>query len=253
MGVDVNPPSPPPRESSRARLWVVLALGLLFLAPIAVVWVVSNEGSGGAAGSEFKPLASSPSPPSAAPAQRPTLTTLPPGPGALVALVEHPTTVRARPGGRALAPLGLHTPFGSAQALWVLRRTAAWLGIGGPMLGNGRIGWIPRAAVRLMRDPWSLHVSLSSRALVVLDAGRSVERYRVAVGAPGAPTPSGRFDVTDRLLTGDPAGPYGCCVLALSAVAPHAIQGWTGETGLRFIPRLRHGPSASLSPMGAYD
>ena len=32
----------------------------------------------------------------------------------------------------------------------------------------------------------------------------------------------------DRLTTGDPSGPYGCCILALSAKAPHAIQGWNG-------------------------
>ncbi len=204
----------------------MLALILFFLAPIAVVWVVSSEGRGGATASEFKPLGSTPS--AAAPARRPTLSTLPPGSGALVALVEHETAVRARPGGVALAPLRLRTPFGSAQALWVLRRAGDWLGVTGPMLGNGRIGWIPRAAVKLLRDPWSLHVSVQARQLVVLDAGRSVARYRVAVGAPDAPTPDGRFDVTDRLLTGDPEGPYGCCVLALSAVAPHAIQGWTG-------------------------
>jgi lipoprotein-anchoring transpeptidase ErfK/SrfK len=55
-----------------------------------------------------------------------------------------------------------------------------------------------------------------------------LKRYLIAIGRPDAPTPSGRFAVTDRLLTGDPAGPYGCCILALSAHSPHAIQGWTG-------------------------
>ena len=39
----------------------------------------------------------------------------------------------------------------------------------------------------------------------------------MAIGTPGAPTPTGRFAVTDRLVTNDPAGPYGCCILALSA------------------------------------
>jgi lipoprotein-anchoring transpeptidase ErfK/SrfK len=50
----------------------------------------------------------------------------------------------------------------------------------------------------------------------------------VAIGAGYAPTPTGRFAVTDRLSTGDPGGPYGCCILALSAHSPHAIAGWTG-------------------------
>jgi lipoprotein-anchoring transpeptidase ErfK/SrfK len=76
--------------------------------------------------------------------------------------------------------------------------------------------------------PWEIKVSLPARRLTVLKGDQVVARYTVAVGAPGAPTPSGRFAVTDRLRTGDPAGPYGCCILALSAQSPHAIQGWTG-------------------------
>jgi len=61
-----------------------------------------------------------------------------------------------------------------------------------------------------------------------LHGGKVVKRYTIAVGAPGSPTPTGRFAVTDRLTTGDPSGPYGCCILALSARSPHAIQGWAG-------------------------
>ena len=62
----------------------------------------------------------------------------------------------------------------------------------------------------------------------MLEGSAVKARYTVAVGAPDAPTPTGRFAVTDRLNTGDPSGPYGCCILALSAKAPHAIQGWSG-------------------------
>ena len=58
--------------------------------------------------------------------------------------------------------------------------------------------------------------------------GRTVARFVVAIGKPTAPTPTGRFDVTDRLNTGDPTGPYGRRILALSAQAPHAIQGVDG-------------------------
>jgi lipoprotein-anchoring transpeptidase ErfK/SrfK len=55
-----------------------------------------------------------------------------------------------------------------------------------------------------------------------------IKRYTIGVGASWTPTPTGRFAVTDRLTTGDPGGPYGCCILALSATAPHAIPGWPG-------------------------
>jgi len=88
--------------------------------------------------------------------------------------------------------------------------------------------WIRLSATTLSRVQYEIKVSLSARRLTVLDSGRVVERYTIAVGRPTAPTPTGRFAVTDRLATGDPTGPYGCCILALSAVSPHAIQGWTG-------------------------
>ncbi len=153
---------------------------------------------------------------------------LPGGSGALVALVVHRTTMRAAPGGPVLAAVPVRTPFGSPDAMWVRRVHGRWLGVASQLAGNNRMGWIPAADASLSRVDWELRVSLSARRLTVLEAGRTIQRYQVAVGAPASPTPTGRFAVTDRLRTGDPAGPYGCCILALSAVAPHAIQGWNG-------------------------
>ena len=153
---------------------------------------------------------------------------MPPGPGALVVQLRHPTGLRATPGGRVYATLATKTEFGSPEVMWVKRRSGRWLGVVSPQAGNNRVGWITDSAVSFGRVAWELRVSLSSRQLTVLDNGRIKQRYTVAIGAPDAPTPTGRFAVTDRLLTGAPSGPYGCCILALSAKAPHAIQGWSG-------------------------
>jgi hypothetical protein len=153
---------------------------------------------------------------------------LPAGSGTLVALVVHRTQMRLRPGGRVIAAVPVRTPFGSPDAMWVRQTHGRWLGVTSQLAGNNRLGWVPAAAVSLSRVDWELRVSLSARRLTILQGGRAVRRYPVAVGAPSSPTPTGRFSVTDRLNTGDPAGPYGCCILALSAVAPHAIQGWDG-------------------------
>lgn len=155
---------------------------------------------------------------------------LPRGSGALVALVVHATTMRATPGGSPVAQLTTRTEFHSPEALWVVAHSAKWLGVVSPLAGNGRTGWIPRSATSLTRVPWELKVSLSARQLQVVENGKVLERYTVAVGRPTAPTPTGRFAVTDRLSTNDPTGPYGCCILALSAHSPHAIQGWSGGT-----------------------
>jgi hypothetical protein len=158
------------------------------------------------------------------------LPAIPGGSGSLVALVHHQTALRTSPDGLTIAQLGTKTQFGSPQVLWVVQHKPGWLGVITPQAGNGRVAWILQSMTSLSRVSWQLKVSLSARRLTVLDQGRVVERYTVAIGTPNAPTPTGRFAVTDRLATDDPSGPYGCCILALSANAPHAIQGWTGGT-----------------------
>jgi lipoprotein-anchoring transpeptidase ErfK/SrfK len=208
------------------RRWLVLTgvAASLPLVPIVLGLVIGSGGAGAARvnPAAYRPLAATPRRPVAR--ER----SLPPGSGALVALVHGSTTMRDRPDGRALHLLGPRTEYGSPTALWVIAQRPGWLGVVSPLAGNGGTGWIVRNAVSLARVDWELRVSLSGRRLTVLEAGRPLERYTVAIGRPSAPTPTGRFAVTDRLAPADPSGPYGCCILALSAVAPHAIQGWNG-------------------------
>jgi hypothetical protein len=173
-------------------------------------------------GNTYLPVAPTPPAPSS------HLTKQPREPGSLVAVLKRPTTMLTRPGGPRLAAIGTRTKFGSPQALWVVRQSGAWLGVISSDAGNGRVGWIARSNASLTRVTWELKVSLRERSLTVLDHGKPLKRYTVAIGRPSAPTPTGRFSVTDRLETGDPSGPYGCCILAISARAPHAIQGWSG-------------------------
>jgi lipoprotein-anchoring transpeptidase ErfK/SrfK len=154
---------------------------------------------------------------------------LPPGKGSLIAELQHATVMRSKPGGgRVITKVRTATTYGSVQALWVVRLSGSWLGVISNLAGNNQVGWIPASSATLSRVNWKLEASLSRRALSVIHNGHVVARYSIAVGAPADPTPTGRFAVTDRLTTGDPAGPYGCCILALSAVAPHAIQDWSG-------------------------
>ncbi len=232
---EMSDPVPTPSKRSLRPLLIALAV-LVPLVPILIALLMG--GSGGSAAvltnavtvpaPKFAPAPSTAASQAPAPAPEATSLKLPPGHGALVALLRHPTAVHAKPGGRVLAKLALKTEFGSPQALWVVRHTGRWLGVVSPKVGNNRVGWIPASVASLSRVDWQLRVSLSARKLTVLDNGQVKQRYAVAIGAPDAPTPTGRFAVTDRLLTGDPAGPYGCCILALSAKAPHVIQDWSG-------------------------
>lgn len=220
------------RRARRPGRGVLAALAMVIVAiPVAIGIVISARAPSAmparATTPAFTPVASGSSPPRVKPARTNALP-VPPGPGAVIALVVHPTMLRATPGGAPLAHLGTRTRFGSPETVLVVRHVGRWLGVVAAEAGNHRLGWITLGAVSLARISWELKVSLAQRQLTVLEAGKVVQRYTVAIGEPAAPTPTGRFAVTDRLLTGNDAGPYGCCILALSAESPHAIQGWTG-------------------------
>jgi hypothetical protein len=236
----MSEPEPTPRKRS-VRPLVAGVVVLVPLVPILVALFIGGSGGSAAVLTNAVTVPAptfAPAPTASAPATSPTPSPssapkeaglrLPPGRGALVALLRHPTALRARPGGHVVAKLGKKTEFGSPQAMWVVRHSGRWLGVVSAKASNNQVGWIPASTVSLSRVSWELRVSLSARSLTVLDNGRVKQHYTVAIGAPDAPTPTGRFAVTDRLLTGDPAGPYGCCILALSAKAPHAIQDWSG-------------------------
>ena len=215
------------RRSHRRALLVCLAF-LVVGIPIAVGIAIGLQKPAGAAATTTETL--TPAAPAAAMQATASAPAIPGGSGALVALLQRPTDLRSSPGGQSIARLGTKTEFGSPEMLWVVRHVPGWLGVMTPQAGNGRVAWIAESVTSLSRVQWELRVSLGARRLSVLDHGRVVERYTVAIGTSGAPTPTGRFAVTDRLVTNDPSGPYGCCILALTAHAPHAIQGWTGGT-----------------------
>lgn len=153
----------------------------------------------------------------------------PPRPGHFSVHVMRPTVLRARPGGTPVARVQPRTGFGSPTVLAVVAERGAWYGVLSPALPNGRIGWIPiHAALVPYANDFRVVASLHRREVVVKEGGRVVLRFPIAVGSASTPTPTGRFAVTDKLLTHDPASPYGCCILALSAHQPNTPQGWGG-------------------------
>jgi len=146
----------------------------------------------------------------------------------LTARVLAPVRLRATPGGRRLERLRPRTEFGSPKVLGVLRRRGRWLQVLAPERPNHRPAWVPAARVRLGGVDVSVHVDRSDRMLVVRRGRRVLRRLPVAVGRPGTETPTGRFAVTDRLRTGRPDSPYGCCALALSGHQTKLLAGWPG-------------------------
>ncbi|MGI8802448.1 MAG: L,D-transpeptidase [Solirubrobacteraceae bacterium] len=139
--------------------------------------------------------------------------------------------------GGSLAKLAAWDDRGSPTTLAVLGGRGAWLHVltaseqsGGPAWLDNRPVWVPRARVALSRTGLAIDVSLRSRRLELRLKGRVIGAWRVGVGAPGSPTPVGRFEVTQK-LPGSYWGPaYGRVIIGLSV-----IQRRGGLAGLQVV------------------
>lgn len=175
---------------------------------------------------------------------RPATVARPPRGETLAARLTHAVALRARPTpkARVVAKVRKRTRFHSPSVMAVLRQRGRWLGVTSEHLPNGRIGWVRATQVRLLREQWSIGVDLSERRATLRFKGRPRYAFAVAIGAASTPTPTGTFGITDRLTTGTPTSPYGCCVLALSGRQPDVPQEWPGGDRLAI-----HGTNAPAS------
>ncbi len=134
----------------------------------------------------------------------------------------------AAPGSRHIrAVVGTRTDFGGPTTFAVVTEGDKWLGVISPSLGNNVLGYLRRSQVSLAHDGYALEVDRSSRRLTVWRMGKRLRQFTVAIGRPSSPTPIGRFAITDKLSSYEPAF-YGCCVLSLSGHQTHPPRGWTG-------------------------
>jgi hypothetical protein len=150
--------------------------------------------------------------------------------GHLLVAMHGTLALRDRPGGPVTLTLGAATELGSPRVLGVAARHGRWLGLVTSERPNGRLAWARRrqGGLTLRRTSYALHAELSARRLELRRNGRPVRRLRVAIGAPGAPTPPGRYAVTDKLDGSRFGSYYGCCILALSGHQPNLPPGWPG-------------------------
>ncbi len=150
--------------------------------------------------------------------------------GSTAALAARPlhaaVVLRASPGGKALVRVGPRGPLGGPLVFGVVGVRGRWVEVTAEALPNGRYGWAEFGRdVSVQPVAWTLRASLSRRELYVLRDGRLVRTIPVGIGAPGSPTPTGRFAVAEK-VTGLFGPAYGCCILGLTARQPHLPPGW---------------------------
>jgi hypothetical protein len=171
--------------------------------------------------------------------------------GATAALAARPlhgsVVLRARPDGPRLVRVGPRGPLGGPLVFGVVGVHGRWLEVTAEAVPNGRHAWVEFGRdVSVQPVAWSLRASLSRRELDVLRDGRVVHRIPVGIGAPGSPTPTGRFAVAEKLS--GPFGPaYGCCILALTARQPHLPPGWNTRITYYVAIHAGSGQGAAVS------
>lgn len=102
-----------------------------------------------------------------------------------------------------------------------------WLRVRIPARPNGQTGWVPRSALGVLDAVRTALTIDRSRSLATLRrAGRRIWRAPIGHGAPGTPTPAGRFYIRERIrnLTGDPL--YGPWAFGTSAYS--GLSDWPG-------------------------
>jgi len=142
--------------------------------------------------------------------------------------------IRSRPRSRSrpLAHLRAMTEDRVPEVYVALRsRRAAtgrvWIRVRIPGRPNGRTGWVRRDALgRLHVVRTALRIDRARSRAALRRRGRTIWRSPIGHGAPGTPTPSGRFWIRERLDNrgGDPV--YG--PLAFGTSAYSALSEWPG-------------------------
>jgi len=126
------------------------------------------------------------------------------------------SAIRTRPDPRARRVASLHwlTEDGFSELYLLLRahwdaRGRQWVQLRIPMRPNGRVGWVPRSALgRFGVTHEALVVDRRRLRMTFLVHGRVRWSAPVGVGAPGTPTPPGRFWIRERFAIADPTSGY---------------------------------------------
>ncbi|HEY7487252.1 MAG TPA: L,D-transpeptidase [Streptosporangiaceae bacterium] len=133
--------------------------------------------------------------------------------------VVHPTAplpVSATPGGPPVAILP-DKQLGSPTWVPVVETKPGWQQVLLPSRPNRTTGWIPSGDDKLKsaRSTYVIKVDTSERRLVIVNSGRKVGTWTVAVGASNTPTPPGRTFLLASLAPSKPT--YSPIILPVGA------------------------------------
>ena len=139
------------------------------------------------------------------------------------------------PGGKPLRLVQPIAPLG-AGPVWLQVRGVKvvagvrWVKVLLPVRPNGRTGWIRASDMVFRPIDQRIDVDLSDRTLKLFRKGKRIRTFRVAVGTPENPTPTGRFAIAEVIPTGDPKAFLGPIVMPITGFS-EALNDYAGGNG----------------------
>jgi len=153
---------------------------------------------------------------------------------------------RPRGSPRMLEPLGRWT--GGSVGLLVLRVRGDWVRVRLPSRPNRAAAWVSAERVVLRPTRWRVEIDVARRQVTALRDGRPVRRFGAVVGAPGRPTPKGRFAIYEVDRQPDPFGFLGPVALHLTAHSA-VLDNYGGGPGR--VALHGRGGASLLDPLGS--
>ena len=164
-----------------------------------------------------------PAPPPPPPTDAPASTT--------VADAVGPVTVFDSPDGSVMAHVDAVNSQGQPEAFAVIGQQAGWYQVELPIKPDGSTGWVRSSNVTTRSDPYYIRVHQGQFTLDLYKDGNLEHEFKVAVGAPATPTPTGNYFVWASQAWNQ--YPYAVGIFALSAFSPVLVN-WPGggRTGI---------------------
>jgi len=124
--------------------------------------------------------------------------------------------------------------LGAPLVFSVVGELPGWWQVLVPARPNQSVGWVEAGTVRIEIDPYSITATLHRHEATVYRYGHVLWRLRIGVGARSAPTPTGRFYLTELLRAAQPHGAYGPFAYGTSAFSNvySEFEGGNGQIGV---------------------
>lgn len=149
---------------------------------------------------------------------------------ALPALLE----VRDAPEGEVTHLMENPTPTGGPLVFLTTQNESDWHEVLLPVRPNGSTGWVRTADVSLAAHHYRIGVDLAAFRMRVFDRGQTIFDAVAGVARDNAPTPGGRYYITELLAPLEPDTIYGTFAYGLSGFSEtfETFNGGPGQLGI---------------------